>query len=217
MQISGVIALIVTIFLAAIGYVATYTMNLRLARRKDRLERINRQLSELYGPLNALNMAAMRAWTELQQRHALWGTDVYFTEAEADAMPPFTATAAETWRLWMTHVFMPLNRRMVEIVVNHADLLIEKNIPQCLQDLTRSFPATASSQLRRARLGHRVQLQGHPLFASGQRRLGLPWACLLWLWILGGWTGLAKVLSTDFGWAVAHPGRVRYGIKHVFD
>jgi hypothetical protein len=110
-------------------------MNLRLARRKDCLERINRQLGEFYGPLHALNMAAMRAWTELQQRHALWGADVFFTEAEADAMPRFTAAEAETWRLWMTDVFMPLNRRMVEIVVNHADLLIETSIPQCLQDL----------------------------------------------------------------------------------
>jgi hypothetical protein len=36
------------------GYFATYRHNLRLAARNDRLDRLNRQLEELYGPLIAL-------------------------------------------------------------------------------------------------------------------------------------------------------------------
>jgi len=39
------------------------------------------------------------------------------------------------WRRWVTYVFMPLNRRMAEVVINHADLLIEDRLPACLQDL----------------------------------------------------------------------------------
>jgi hypothetical protein len=47
------ITTIVTITLALIGYVATYLNNIRMSRHQARLERINRQLSELYGPMLA--------------------------------------------------------------------------------------------------------------------------------------------------------------------
>lgn len=39
------------------------------------------------------------------------------------------------WRLWMSTVFMPLNRRMVETIVSHADLLRENTIPEPLKAL----------------------------------------------------------------------------------
>jgi hypothetical protein len=48
---------LVTISLAFIGYFATYFNNLRLSQRSEELARVNRQLSELYGPLFALTHA----------------------------------------------------------------------------------------------------------------------------------------------------------------
>ena len=51
-----------TIFLALVGYFAKYLHNLHLSRRKDRLERINKQLSELYGPMFSLTHASTTAW-----------------------------------------------------------------------------------------------------------------------------------------------------------
>ena len=47
----------VTILLAFTGYLATYFNNLRLAQRNQRLERVSRQLGELYGPLYGLTDA----------------------------------------------------------------------------------------------------------------------------------------------------------------
>jgi hypothetical protein len=47
-QLSVVVTLVVTVFVAAFGYGATYLTNVRLARRKDHLDWINRQFSELY-------------------------------------------------------------------------------------------------------------------------------------------------------------------------
>jgi hypothetical protein len=124
-DLNVVVPLMVTVFVAATGYAATYLTNLRLERRKDRLERVNRQLSELYGPLYAQSEAVDRAWSKFIARHGpVWSLAV-----------PTTAEHAATWRLWMSTVFMPLNRRMVELVVSHADLLREETIPGPLKEL----------------------------------------------------------------------------------
>ncbi|MER6468031.1 hypothetical protein [Streptomyces collinus] len=51
---------VVTIGLAFVGYVVTYLNGLRLTQRQERLARVNRQLSDLYGPLFALTEANSR-------------------------------------------------------------------------------------------------------------------------------------------------------------
>ncbi|MGW7252896.1 hypothetical protein [Streptomyces sp. NPDC054834] len=115
----------VTVVVAATGYVATYLTSLRLTRRKDHLDRVNRQLSELYGPLYAQSEALNQAWEKFDARYrAKWVRSV-----------PATAEWAATWRLWMSTVFMPLNRRMVETIVTHADLLIEGKMDDSLKEL----------------------------------------------------------------------------------
>jgi hypothetical protein len=45
-----------------IGYFVKHTADLKLAQRNDRLERLNRQLSEFYGPLLALTWASDQSW-----------------------------------------------------------------------------------------------------------------------------------------------------------
>lgn len=52
----------VTVLLAFTGYFASYLYNLRLAQRNDRLERVDKQLSDLYGPLLALVMSGTASW-----------------------------------------------------------------------------------------------------------------------------------------------------------
>jgi hypothetical protein len=119
-----VVTLTVTIVLAFSGYLLTYTLSLRLARRKDYLDRVNRQLSEFYGPLYALTEASGRAWKEL----------LVITGSPPGRMI-FTEDNIDVWRRWVTHVFMPLNRKMMDIVVTHTDLLVEQEFPPCLEDL----------------------------------------------------------------------------------
>jgi hypothetical protein len=117
------IAIGVTILLALVGYALKYLNDLRLAQRKDRLDRINLQLRELYGPLVALNAASFRLWGVFLKRH------------QSD-MPP-ALRDPEAWRLWMTMVFIPLNREMRSIVAQHADLLRDPGgMPECLTDLS---------------------------------------------------------------------------------
>lgn len=120
-MVLGVLSLAVTLAVAVAGFGATYLTNLRLARRKDRLDRVNRQLSELYGPLYAQAEVVNRAWRKFADTYGIVWSD--------------TAERAATWRLWMSTVFMPLNRRMVDLVVSHGDLLIEDTIPESLKEL----------------------------------------------------------------------------------
>lgn len=115
---------------AVLGYFVTYATNLRLAQRNDRLERINRQLSEFYGPLLALTRSSGQSWQAFRKRYRPPGSESFW---KCD--PPPTKEDAIAWRLWMTTVFMPVHRRMMELVLERADLIEEPEMPPSLLDL----------------------------------------------------------------------------------
>lgn len=122
-------AIVASVLVALIGYVVKYFNDLRLAQRKDRLDRVSHQLSDLYGPLYALNAAGGRLWKEFFGLHAR--SPSFWPIEDAP-----TLEQAEAWRLWMTTVFMPLNVEMRDVVVGHADLLRDVDgMPDCLLDL----------------------------------------------------------------------------------
>ena len=126
MDTAAVVTLAVTVLLALTGYALTYRNNLRLAQRGARLERVDRQLSEFYGPLFASSAAAHIAWQGFRSMFpdrtgTFWNT----------SSPPSDTEAAE-WRLWMQEVFMPLNLRMESVIVEKSDLLEEAEMPDAL-------------------------------------------------------------------------------------
>jgi hypothetical protein len=115
--------LTVSAVLAFVGYWATYWNNLRMSQRKDKLERINRQLKELYGPLFALGHASEIAWRSFRHRYrpgrAFWGVpNDAPTEEEAIA-----------WRLWMAEVFIPIIFKMEELILVNSDLIDDPEMP----------------------------------------------------------------------------------------
>ena len=121
---------LIGVCIAVIGYFIKYRIDLRLAQRNDRLERINRQLSEFYGPLLALTRSSGQSWQAFRQRYRPPGTESFW---KSD--PPPTKEDAVAWRLWMTTVFMPVHQRMMELVLHRADLIEEPDMPPCLLDL----------------------------------------------------------------------------------
>ena len=129
MDVTEVVAL-VGVVAAVLGYFVTYGTNLRLAQRNDRLERINRQLSEFYGPLLALTRSSGQSWQAFRQRYRPPGSESFW---KSD--PPPTREDAIAWRLWMTTVFMPLHQRMVDLVLNNAALIEEPEMPPSLLTL----------------------------------------------------------------------------------
>ncbi|TDT40751.1 hypothetical protein EV562_102135 [Streptomyces sp. BK208] len=124
------ITLAVTVGLTFVGYVATYLNGLRLSQRQERLARVHRQLGDFYGPLLALTEANSRTFGAFMIRHARPGG----TSPFADDSPPTPEELAE-WRLWITTVFLPNIRAMRDLVIAHADLLSEPEMPPLLLDL----------------------------------------------------------------------------------
>jgi hypothetical protein len=121
---------IIGVCIAVIGYFVKYRTDLRLAQRNDRLERINRQLSEFYGPLLALTRSSGQSWQAFRKRYRPPGSESFWK-----SNPPPTKEDAIAWRLWMTTVFMPVHRRMMELVLERADLIEEPEMPPSLLDL----------------------------------------------------------------------------------
>lgn len=50
MPVTTVWALMIPIIVAILGIIAKYWNDLKIAQRKDRLERVSQQLRQLYGP-----------------------------------------------------------------------------------------------------------------------------------------------------------------------
>jgi hypothetical protein len=130
-----VIPAIVTVVVAFLGYLMTYLNNLRLAQRKERLTRINKQLGEFYGPLFALTNATKVTWEAFRSKYA--GEDEkrtkgigYFFGKDVMITPE-----AQEWQLWIQTVFMPLNLRMFELILTKSDLLIDADMPASLLQL----------------------------------------------------------------------------------
>jgi hypothetical protein len=119
----------VGVAVAVIGYFVTYRTNLRLAQRNDRLERINSQLSEFYGPLLALTRSSDQSWQAFRKRYRPGGGSFWKSD------PPLTVEDAAAWRLWMITVFVPVHQQMMELVLNRAHLIEEPDMPSCLLTL----------------------------------------------------------------------------------
>ena len=111
-----------TILLAFVGYLATAWSAKMLARRKDKLEHVNRRLNEFYGPLYVASQAGNIAYRSLLKKQGK--TQSY----------PILDSEMKEWMLWMTTIFMPLNDIREKIIIEKAYLIVEEQMPQCLLD-----------------------------------------------------------------------------------
>lgn len=111
-----------TILVAIVSYLATFISSIILARRKDKLDLVNRRLNEFYGPLYVASQAGNIAYRSLLKKQ---GKTQSF---------PILDTEMKEWMLWMTTIFMPLNDEREKIIIKKAYLIVEEQMPQCLLD-----------------------------------------------------------------------------------
>ena len=115
-------AAILTVILALGGYLITSVSTHMLARRRDKLDLVNKRINEFYGPLYVASEAGNIAYRSLLKR-----------QGKAQSEPILDAEMKE-WMLWMTTIFMPLNDVREKIIIENAHLIVEEQMPQCLLD-----------------------------------------------------------------------------------
>jgi len=115
-------AAVLTIVLAFAGYLTTFLSARMLARRKDKLELVNRRLNEFYGPLYVASQAGNIAYRSLLTK-----------QGKTQSFPILDGEMKE-WVLWMTTIFMPLNDVREKIIIEKAYLIVEEQMPRCLLD-----------------------------------------------------------------------------------
>ena len=115
-------AAVLTVILAFVGYLTTFMSARMLARRKDKLELVNRRLNEFYGPLYVASKAGTIAYRSLLQK-----------QGKTQSFPILDSEMKE-WMLWMTTIFMPLNNVREKIIIQKAYLVVEEQMPHCLLD-----------------------------------------------------------------------------------
>ncbi|MFY0592319.1 hypothetical protein [Roseivirga sp.] len=128
-----IITTTVTIGLAFFGYWAKYFNDLGIAKRKDKLDRVNRQLKEFYGPLLSLTSSSDASWTQFRSKYRS-DTQGYFDQSN----PP-TEKEKEVWRTWIKTVFQPINQSIYEMTLKNGDLIIENEFPKALKDLCAHY------------------------------------------------------------------------------
>jgi hypothetical protein len=115
-------AAILTVVLAFAGYLVTFMSARMLARRRDKLELVNKRLNEFYGPLYVASQAGNIAYRSLLQKQGK-------TQCH-----PIRDEDMKEWVLWMKTIFMPLNDVREKIIIEKAYLIVEEQMPHCLLD-----------------------------------------------------------------------------------
>jgi hypothetical protein len=93
-----------------------------LARRRDKLDLVNKRLNEFYGPLYIASQAGNIAYRSLLKK-----------QGKTQSFPILDGEMKE-WVLWMTTIFMPLNDVREKIIIEKAYLIVEEQMPRCLLD-----------------------------------------------------------------------------------
>lgn len=114
----------VTLLLGFAGYAAAYLNNLALARRKERLELVTKQINEFYGPLYLSSKASAIAYQAFKLTLGITPTEGFSANGDTPTM--------REWRLWVTEVLMPMNLQQEQIIIGNAHLIREQEVPECL-------------------------------------------------------------------------------------
>ena len=131
-MLTAILSSSVSLLVVVLGFVSTYLNNLRLERHRNQLERVNRQLSELYGPMFALTQASGRSFKAFSNRFDPLGL---FDDEFSEGDERITEMQKDAWRLWVRTVFQPNNKELVRLLLSKADLLVDGEMPESAQTL----------------------------------------------------------------------------------
>ncbi len=67
--LAAIVPAIITVIAVFIGYLITYLNNLRLSQYTEQLNRVNKQLGELYGPLYSIVSTGNQVWSAYMMKY----------------------------------------------------------------------------------------------------------------------------------------------------
>jgi hypothetical protein len=120
---TAVITASASIIVAVLVFLLNRQNQYQFERRQALLTRVNAQLRELYGPLHALVNVNELVWRSLRDSAVLPASE------ERVDTGRLGQRELATWRAWLDHSLMPANVKMRELILAHADLIIEAEMP----------------------------------------------------------------------------------------
>ncbi len=122
----AVITASASIVVAVAVFIANQFAQLRNERRHTAIARVDAQLRELYGPLFALVVVNEHLWTAMRGAR--------LPDRDRRRSGSLSAVQAEEWQRWLQQGLMPANVKMRDLIVQHADLVVEDDMPTTLLD-----------------------------------------------------------------------------------
>jgi hypothetical protein len=105
------------IFLGIVSAIIGYAVSLIDEHRKNQVKIVDMQIEKLYGPLYALSVANRQAWEKLHQKYRQ-GKTYYFNDEDKPS-----TEQVEIWRRWVKTIFLPINIKMENAIIENAQLL----------------------------------------------------------------------------------------------
>ena len=125
---TAVITASASMIVAVLVFLLNRQNQYQFERRQALLARVNAQLRELYGPLHALVRVNELVWKFLRDDSVLPPSG---ERVDAGRLGERELGA---WKAWLSHSLMPANVRMRDLILGHADLIIEAEMPDPLID-----------------------------------------------------------------------------------
>lgn len=118
-----VVALVIPIVVALLGYWVTKRNQLELSRWRERLDLINNRLNNFYGPLYIQSEVGYGAYKALVDK---MGGETVFRQNLMDA------GVLHEWQVWVENIFLPLNQAGENLIMQNAHLIREEEFPESL-------------------------------------------------------------------------------------
>jgi hypothetical protein len=113
----------IPVALAMSGYAYTWFQNRDAAQYQARLDRVNQQLREFYGPLHAILESENRSFEQFVAASRPGEKNFW-----SIANPPNDGLKKE-WRRWITEVTMPNYEAAYKIIQSRSDLITDDRMP----------------------------------------------------------------------------------------
>ncbi len=128
-MIAAIVAAAASLVTAALTYLLSQRGARRVLAHEARLQRVNAQLSQLYGPLLVMTESSLISFRVFKDVY----DDANFSRRyRLDEPHELSPTQLEAWQHWLPGVFQKTNRQMYELLLTRGDLLVDGVMPDCM-------------------------------------------------------------------------------------